>query len=343
MSQTSKNYHAAKRKRILILSDVANHCFGHRARALQRYAPTDLEFDVIHYDEQDVAGICWANYDLIFCLPTWLGLFLRKLFRMSEYVDHPPLVVSHNSGIGRRTDQLLESIVSADWVVVNNYAVWAAWQPQVKPQLFNCSNISNGVDLDIFHRRPHESDGCFEGPPPTRVLWTATTTKVEDPDDVKGYRTIKLLEELLGNMPEFHADFRVVDPGQGLDADGMAEWYSGGDIVVCASHSEGTPNIMLEGMGCGCVPVTTAVGNVPEIIRHKQNGWIVDENNVRGFLAGLRYVRENLLKMRQKAIEDIKSWDWSKRSRWFYQLFRRIMAGNPIRPNSYLHEDPTIE
>lgn len=43
-------------------------------------------------------------------------------------------------------------------------------------------------------------------------------------------------------------------------------------VVALASHSEGTPNVVLEGMALGSVVVATQVGEVPNMIQHGHNG-----------------------------------------------------------------------
>ncbi len=324
-------------KRILILSDVENHCFAHRAAALQKYAPEDIDIEVIHYGGRDIASIPWDEYDLLFCLPTRIGLEIRKLWSLQHFIRRPPLVVSHNSGIGRRHDMLLEAILGADFVIINNYAAWASVQPFIRDGLFNAFNISNGVDRTIFYPDERKPDPGKA----TKVLWTATDMKARGEDDIKGYMaTLQPLEYMLARLPEYHPEFPVIDSHNARTAEQMRDWYASGDILVCASRAEGTPNILLEGMSCGLVPVTTPVGNVPELIQHKRNGYIVSENTVHGFHQGLDYVRENLPRMRAAALQSIASWDWKVRSAWFYQLFRRIMARRTLLPYTYLREDP---
>ena len=290
--------------------------------------------------------IVWDQYDLVFCLPTNVGLNIRKLWNCQPHIRTVPLVVSHNSGLGRRHAVLLEAILGADYVIVNNYAMWAACQPFARPGIYNAINISNGVDRDIFHprdgfnalradRRQHDSPNTI-----CRVIWTATESKAADPQDVKGYQgTLQHLKTMLDNMGHgWEPDFPIINAHNALTPDKMAEWYSGAEILVCASRSEGTPNILLEAMACGCVPVTTAVGNVTELVQHKQNGYIVSQNNLDGFHRGLEYVREHWPRMSKAALESMDGWGWSDRAVCFYRLFRRIIAGETIEPYTYLNE-----
>jgi glycosyltransferase involved in cell wall biosynthesis len=55
----------------------------------------------------------------------------------------------------------------------------------------------------------------------------------------------------------------------------MQDFYEAVDVVVLPSHSEGLPNVALEGMAAKRAVVTTDVGGVREIIDSGSNGWIV--------------------------------------------------------------------
>ncbi|MGB4600058.1 MAG: glycosyltransferase family 4 protein [Trichlorobacter sp.] len=51
--------------------------------------------------------------------------------------------------------------------------------------------------------------------------------------------------------------------------------YATSHLVVIVSSREGFPLTIMEGMAQGCVPVCTAVGGIPEHIRHLENGWLL--------------------------------------------------------------------
>jgi glycosyltransferase involved in cell wall biosynthesis len=47
------------------------------------------------------------------------------------------------------------------------------------------------------------------------------------------------------------------------------------DMLILPSHSEGLPNVVLEAFSFGKAVVATAVGGVPELVEHGQNGILV--------------------------------------------------------------------
>ena len=56
-------------------------------------------------------------------------------------------------------------------------------------------------------------------------------------------------------------------------------FYALADIYVLSSHSEGSPNVLLEAMTAGVPIVATAVGGVPETVRHEETALLVEPHH----------------------------------------------------------------
>jgi len=77
---------------------------------------------------------------------------------------------------------------------------------------------------------------------------------------------------LTAMVREYGLEPAVIFAGQQRE---VAPFYALADILALPSHSEGSPNVLLEAMAAGVPVVATAVGGVPEIVTHEQNALIV--------------------------------------------------------------------
>jgi glycosyltransferase involved in cell wall biosynthesis len=64
--------------------------------------------------------------------------------------------------------------------------------------------------------------------------------------------------------------------GMILDQRRMSELYGSSHFVIISSGSEGFPLTLMEGMIRGCIPLSTAVGDIPFHIKKNENGFLVD-------------------------------------------------------------------
>lgn len=90
--------------------------------------------------------------------------------------------------------------------------------------------------------------------------------------------------------------------------DDMADLYREADIFVLPSDSEGMPNVVLEAMASGLPVVAARVGGVEEILRHGENGLLVERGDVAGLVRALQelVLRPDLrLRLGQQARRDI--------------------------------------
>jgi glycosyltransferase involved in cell wall biosynthesis len=58
-------------------------------------------------------------------------------------------------------------------------------------------------------------------------------------------------------------------------------------VLALPSHSEGSPNVLLEAMAAGLPVVATRVGGVPEIVAHEESALLVDARDPQAFAAAV--------------------------------------------------------
>ena len=115
----------------------------------------------------------------------------------------------------------------------------------------------------------------------------------------------------------------------------MAKWYNESKYVICCSYTDATPNYVLEAMACGCVPISTQVGNAMEFGRQFQNICFAPRD-IDAFYSALMYARENFDRMQKASLETIREWGWDKRAKMYFDLFDKLVAGEKPKKYSYM-------
>jgi glycosyltransferase involved in cell wall biosynthesis len=73
----------------------------------------------------------------------------------------------------------------------------------------------------------------------------------------------------------------------------VASWMRAIDIFVLPSDSEAFSNALLEAMACGCCPVGSEVGGMPELIAHGRHGFLFPRGEAESLSAHLKCLAEN--------------------------------------------------
>ncbi|MEO1992349.1 MAG: glycosyltransferase family 4 protein [Pirellulales bacterium] len=298
-----------------IIYDVDGWAFHNRALALQKYAPSDFKVTIAELGkDRDLQGVIGKSAkDVLFVLPQLNMQGLKEELRRRRW--NTKVVRSSNQGWPYWVSVFFDSYCDSDILIVNNRDYW-----EKAGRLTGTTAISNGVDLEVFSVK-----SSLEIRKP-KVLWVGSSMGRKR----KGYDD--LLVPLQNELEKLGipSDFLLVDSwgNKKLTRNEMVDWYNEGTVYVCTSKAEGTPNPCLEAAACGCVIVSTAVGNMPELIRQGVNGYLVNRD-LGSFVNGIQTACENYLSLAKQMQKDIKKWHWAKRSAEFFQLFRNVLNSDP--------------
>lgn len=113
--------------------------------------------------------------------------------------------------------------------------------------------------------------------------------------------------------------------------DEMSDFYRMIDIYINTSKHEGMPMTILEAMANGALVVAPRIGALPDIIKHKRNGWLVERNTVSGFVD----IIERVINTDPKMLKDIskaaketvkKNFSMEAMTRSYVQLYFGIIS-----------------
>lgn len=222
----------------------------------------------------------------------------------SNLKDSYPIVFTNHSG----EYLLLEKTRVTRWLqkkLIRNFDHVIAPSTELLPDRKSSTYIPNGFDSGTFYtysdnrrkvlRETFHLNGkfvflCARRWAPTKgVLYLAKALHLlpkevsskcvflfagNETSDYKGYSEAikKLLEtnkncdiRLLGNLP--HSD--------------LLPYIQCTDVGIIPSLMEGMSLFSLELLGCGIPVLATRVGGLPEVIKHRKNGWLVPPKNAK--------------------------------------------------------------
>jgi glycosyltransferase involved in cell wall biosynthesis len=108
-------------------------------------------------------------------------------------------------------------------------------------------------------------------------------------------------------------DKRLIYHGSISNQNKISEILRQCDVLVCPSHSEGMPTVILEGMVCGCAIIATDVGAVS--LELKENGWLLPKPEPKIIEEAIIEAIENKSQvaiMKEKSLIHVENFKWSK-------------------------------
>jgi glycosyltransferase involved in cell wall biosynthesis len=213
-----------------------------------------------------------------------------------------------------------------------------------------CLLIENGVDTTTFARRGDRAEAKRQlGVSPRGMLIGAIGRLSEE----KGF---DLLIRAVANLLREGADVQLLIAGDGgqktelqaLIAElGCAErvrllgycadtrvLYEAFDIFALSSRREGLPNVVLEALAMGVPVVATRIAGVPRLIRHEENGLLVEPEageplrEALARLAGDAELRARLAQAGRKTVES--NWSFEVRMQRVAALYDGMLQRTPL-------------
>ena len=192
----------------------------------------------------------------------------------------------------------------ADRIVVNSYAVGTELMDKKIPA-HKIYVSHNGVETAEFYPYPVSRPESLSGAP--LVIGTVCALREE--------KRLDLLIRAFGRIHGLDTAMKLVVVGSGVElpklealaqelgirqaccfvpaTPDVAYWMRCIDIFVLCSEHESFPNALLEAMACGCAPVASAVGGVPELVKDQHSGLLFQAGDLEGLIRGLETLTGN--------------------------------------------------
>jgi glycosyltransferase involved in cell wall biosynthesis len=171
---------------------------------------------------------------------------------------------------------------------------------------FRIEAIPNPIDAAIFS--PKDKSAAREkwniDPDSKIILFGAAnildrrkglTYLVEALDDLKkNYKDIDDVEIVIfGKNKSFDVNtlpFKVYQLNLINSQQEMAGLYNLADVYVTPAIEDNLPNTVMESLSCGTPVVAFNTGGIPDMVEHKQNGYLAEYKSAADFAAGINYI-----------------------------------------------------
>jgi glycosyltransferase involved in cell wall biosynthesis len=176
---------------------------------------------------------------------------------------------------------------------------------------YRVENIANPIDLDTYRPVRNRRDARIaQGLPPDKHLVLFGSVHAET-DPRKGFhhlqRALAILREQHGGSGDIElvmfgtkerktatlAGFVAHHLGTVRDDRALAEMYGAADVMVLPTESDNLPNTIQEATACGTPCVGFDVGGMPDMIRHRDTGYLAQAFDAADLARGIQWAIGN--------------------------------------------------
>jgi teichuronic acid biosynthesis glycosyltransferase TuaC len=192
--------------------------------------------------------IARKHYDLIHAHYVFCGIIARLQWKLPILLTHHgvEVLISYQAGLSKVITPLV------DRVIVRSREM----QDRLKSN--NVSVVPSGIDMTLFRPMPKEVCRRQLGLPPDKrlVLFAGA---------LKSVKRIELIRQAMALVQLQESGAELVVATQ-QPHDRIPVYMNACDTLVLASMAEGSPNVVKEAMACDLPIVSTAVGDVAELV-----------------------------------------------------------------------------
>ena len=186
---------------------------------------------------------------------------------------------------------------------------------------FEVHRIPNCLDVEIF--KSSDKIQTREKLNINLIGKTFILFVAEDPNDHrKGMNILLTALKQLKNKDQFcllivgkkieiaEIDIQVIQLGFIKNEADLASCYNAADFFITPSIEDNLPNTILEALSCGVPVLAFNTGGIPDLVEHKNNGYLGEEISSDNLVKGINWLNENCnnktlqLNARNKVLEN---------------------------------------
>ena len=124
--------------------------------------------------------------------------------------------------------------------------------------------------------------------------------------------------------------FSIYPVGYLSNSRDIVQIYNAVDLFVTPSLQDNLPNTIMEAMACGTPCVGFNIGGIPEMIDHKQNGYVAEYRNAEDFATGIQWCLDEehyptlCTNARQKVVESYREENIAHRYTEIYRMAQQL-------------------
>lgn len=219
------------------------------------------------------------------------------------------LLPSRRSGLAHRVWQRKQRMLRDRRITYVACSQWLAGEARKSALLRGqqVTSIPNAIDTHVFRPESKQKARQSLGLPADRRIILFVSQRVTDPRKGMSYfvEAVRLLAEQHPEMQEStvvailggHAEdvaaqlsLPACPLGYVSDPQRIVKVYNSADVFVLPSLEDNLPNTLMESMACGVPCVGFEVGGIPEMLDHRQNGYVARFRDAADLAAGIHYV-----------------------------------------------------
>ena len=221
----------------------------------------------------------------------------------------PQLLRPNKSDLSYKTFKKKAQLYKSNVFTFVGCSRWIANEAK-KSALFNEANIvsiPNPIDTTLYTKKSKSDARKSSGLPFNKKLILFGACKVTDTR--KGFDYMKSSCDLLFEQKRYAQEdlqivvfgdktneiesllpYPVLNVGYINDVQTMVNLYNAVDLFLIPSLEDNLPNTIMEAMACGTPCVGFNTGGIPEMIDHKQNGYVAEYKSAEDLATGINWV-----------------------------------------------------